>query len=273
MLKKLIATAIISLGISGAAYFVMREAPISVPSLNTSPTQTQKSNNPVLGQSAQSKPFVEKLMEKLPFKSEENPKDLASENLTNELIQSLAGNIVRQNPSGPETIEGKSWLNVNNPEDIANQLIAEAAQKFDPESLKPVIDENKLKIIGDNSQASLLNYLISLGTIILNSSNKIPATILEPENLSVDVLNQAIGVYENTIEKIYDLRVPQLALDIHKKELSLFGAAKNSLEKITNYEKDPLTAMLVAKNLISLDSQFNDLKKEIAEFIQNNNIK
>ena len=77
---------------------------------------------------------------------------------------------------------------------------------------------------------------------------------------------------KKTIDSFYSLPVPTGALVIHKKEIELLTIKKAMLEKIIDYEKDPVGTMLASNELKNVDIQFNDLKKQISEFIKNNNL-
>jgi len=274
MLKILIATAIISLGISGAAYFVMYGPPalVLVPSLDSQPTTQQTNNNPVRA----GQPLVENWQSLEPSESNlsiPGVDRLEEENLTEEINRNIAKIIMENNPDGPQTVDGELQLNVPDPEELAAQVLAEAATKFDPESLKPTIHDSDLIISQDNSKEALIQYFFEINKIVSDSAQEISSSV--PNNSENDWLvfvYQLTDAYQESADKFYKLSVPESALEIHKKAIQLLGAKGVVFEKMKNYEGDPITAILALKYLDDLDIQFQNLQEETMEFVKNNNL-
>lgn len=262
--KTLTATAILALGISGAFYAVQNYQ-LATPLPTTSNTESLTENKNLI----QHQPFVEQLS---PKQTNSLSQESSEDNLINQLAKDLAKTLTEKNPNGPEIINGEQWINAPRPEKIAADLIAEAALKFDPESLKPTINNADLNISSDNSKKALINYLANFNQIIEDSAKKIPTSSLNTESLSLKIISQLVDIYQENINQFYQLPVPSSALEIHKKEIRLLSAQKKIFEKMENYQENPLTAILALNELKNIAGQFINLEEELTDFIKNNNL-
>ncbi len=257
MLKKLIATAIISLGISGAAYFVMRGSPVLVPTLkNTDLSFEQENNKPALNQSdqAQSKPRVENWL------TQTNSN--VNNSLTGAFAKNIAEALLENNPGGPQTIDGQSQINVPEPEKLANNILAESAAKFDLQSLRPIIKDGDLNISQDAGQETFRTYLLNLQKIFEAGIAN------QPAELTADYASQLIDICKKANQALYKLAVPDSAVEIHKKIISVIGTKQNILEEMQKYQDDPLTLIMAIPALGQVEQEFVDLLKELANFFQ-----
>lgn len=261
LIKVLIVTAIFSLAASGS-YFLVQKA-------------SQKSNLPAPAASG----LADNLIHQQNFSGNEinlkslTPSPVSDVNLTEQAAKNLTQSLINQNPSGPQTVNGRQMLNVPQAADIADQMLAEAAAKFDPKSLYPEISNSDLRISEDASKDSLINYVAAFNQIVKDAAQKIPQNLLQnPQNLSQDDISQLIQVYQNSVSSFYALAVPRLYLTIQKKELQLLTAKKTVFEALQNYQTDPITAILAVKELPNIDSQFQDLQKQFVDFVNNSNL-
>ena len=85
-------------------------------------------------------------------------------------------------------------------------------------------------------------------------------------------MDPLIGAYQKAIDKFYSLSAPKLAFDLHVKEIGLLGAKKTILEKMKDYQTDPLTALLAAQEMEKVDAEFSNLKDEVNAFILKHNL-
>lgn len=269
MLKTAFTIAILALAASGIIFIIKN--PIStVPAA----VNTQKP--------AIAKPLVEALnISEIQSKMAQNEKTgltqksndqilTGQENLTETFTKKISDAIAQNNPAGTTKIGGKPQLNVPDPDSIADSILTDAAKYFDPNSLKPIIKDNDLKISEKTDEASLISYFQSFNQILSANSKTIPQEIIKnPENISIETIKQLIPVYKKTIAELYALAAPKTVLPIHKKELELLGEKATIFEKILSYESDPLLAILAAKELKNVDEKFTSLSEEIKLFIKN----
>ncbi len=253
-LKTLIGTAIISLGVAGIIFVVQNSAP----QLNqNSKIESIKNNN-----SISDKPFIEPIADSQNLQPQNNP---ANDNLTEVFAKGIGQAIKQNNLPGPQSLNGQNVINVPDADAVANNLIQEATQKFDPSSLRPIIKDSDLIISQDNSKEAIKNYINDFQKIVKDASLKIPQSLFL-EELTLGKLAQLINIYGETINKFYKLNVPSSAISMHKKQLELLIAKKNIFEKITAYENDPIASMLAAQELQKVDSEFVELSKIISGF-------
>ena len=266
LIKTTIATAIISLGIAGGFYILKNyNADLPTPLQNQTTAINKNSsdvlNNPIAGQTS------------LPTANAPIQSAGLSENLTDLLLEELGKTIVQKNPGGPETVGGLKQITAPNPETITQELLAQAAQKFNPESLKPTIKDSDLKIIKNNSEENITNYLLSLKKILSDSARDLPKNLYNnSDELSLLTIQQLRNTYGGAILKIYNISVPEKALDIHKEEIALLSTKKNIFEKILAYETDPLTAIIAVNELKNTDAEFQKLSNRVAKFIKDYNL-
>lgn len=260
-LKTLIGTAIISLGIAGLV-FISKNNVNLLKTGNKTTQETLNGNNPVSNQ-----PFVEKL---LPSNKSNTSLE---ENLTELFAKNLGKIVLDNNPDGPANIDGKKGLVVPEPESIAAELLAEAAQKFDPATLRPIIKDQDLKISEDNSKESLNNYILNFQKLVKDSAEKIPSSVYatNEDELSLKDIQKLVEIYQESIKQFYKLSTPKSAIAIQKKQIELLTAKKNIFEKIVSYQQDPLIAILAAPELKRVDLDFSELSKNFLELIKISN--
>ena len=130
-----------------------------------------------------------------------------------------------------------------------------------------------LKIIKNNSEENITNYLLSLKKILSDSARDLPKNLYNnSDELSLLTIQQLRNTYGGAILKIYNISVPEKALDIHKEEIALLSTKKNIFEKILAYETDPLTAIIAVNELKNTDAEFQKLSNRVAKFIKDYNL-
>lgn len=251
MSKILLATAILGLGIAGALFAVQQ---IELPENSSLTAQSENSN-------ISDQPFVEKI-------ADNKLTDLGSaENLTTAFSQVLTQKIENNNPGGPVLISGQKTVNVPDADSLAQELILEAAKKFDPSKLSPVIKDSDLKISNDNSKAAMMAYINSFQKLVLDSANRIPDAVLDDEP-DLNQFSILANIYKDTTNDFYRLSVPSDALLIHKKQIELLTREAYIFAAIGNYKNDPLTTLLVSQELEKVNKEFNDFSAEFSQFIK-----
>lgn len=291
LFRILIATAIVSLGISGAAFLVKNydvSAQKSDSGNNLAATLPTEDNNPV-----QSQPLVEQLP----------PQDLPNaslgqedDSLTNELSKSITQSFVKKNPDGPTDINGQKTINMPDPEEIINNLSIGTLKQFNI-TPKQIVNDSDLNITDLNTEASLNNYVEGVQKII-GDANDLAANLNQQRLAAINALYQESGeaVFNNflsdiqniqniktnnplknlmalsrdylsnlailqqeTLGKLYKISVPRSILEFHKNLLALFLAKQNILTDAQNLTTDPLMALKAQQVLKTIDAEITDL--------------
>lgn len=262
MARKFIALAILGFGLAGMVFVFQNRINLNGNENETARKEGLSGNNLV-----SNKPFVEKLGgQSLLAKLENN---LSGQNLTEEFTKNLADKIAGENPDGIQIQDGNKLLAVPDPDQIAIDLLAEAASKFDTENLIPKIKDSDLKII-ENNKAAILTYAEKFDEANLG--------IELPElNNQEEFNNKISGVIENykkTIAALYQLAVPELMVNLHKTNLAYLSAELKLLEKMQDMKQDPMGAILAGKNFLEVEKDFkNQLVAAVLELDRADNFK
>ncbi|MCL5017090.1 MAG: hypothetical protein M1155_00270 [Patescibacteria group bacterium] len=194
-------------------------------------------------------------------------------NLSEVFAKKIAAEMTSVNPNGAITMNGQNYVAIPKPENLANDLFAEAQKNFDPKSLYPTINDSDIKISNDNSKDALVNYFLSFNAIILSNGQKLPKSLLSSvENIKSSDFIQMVNVYNSTIKDFYNLTVPAELLAIDKKEIELLTAEKNIYQALANMDQDPFVASLAVNELSNVYQQYNVLKNDKNTFIKNNQL-
>jgi len=197
----------------------------------------------------------------------------AAINLTEIITAKIGEDIITKNTGGGLiTSSGDKFIAAPEPEQMANDLIAEAQKNFDPETLRPKIEEKDLKITADNTKEGFIGYFNSLNQMVSAAAEKIPAGFVDPEKISVNDFKVTALVYGDFIQNLYSLSAPSQLTDIHKKQIELTVFKKNILEKAANAEQDPLTAIISIDSLLIIDQEFVKLKEDMQAWVKNHNL-
>ena len=189
------------------------------------------------------------------------------ENLTKELAGNIIGEIAKINSSS-ENSDSNKGVKVPTPE-IIDKLTAETIDNFNPESFKPLIKDEDIRIISDNSLNSLSNYFKNFYSLLKKSSTSLAS--IDSKN-ELQALDNMIDIYRQLIISFYNLEAPQSITHFHKEEIALLSAKLSILEKEKAYSDDPLLAILAIKSDTYFDDQFTILKNSINDFLNKNRI-
>lgn len=196
-----------------------------------------------------------------------------TKNLTDIITNKIGEDIAAKNAEGGLiTPGGNQFIAASKPEQMAGDLIAEAQKNFDPEILRPKIEEKDLKITSDNTKEGFAKYFDSLNQIVAAASKKIPAGFINPEKISVNDFKTTALIYGDFAQSLYELNVPSELTDIYKKQLELTVFKKNILEKVANAEQDPLTAIISIDSLLKIDREFVKLREDMQTWIKNHGL-
>ncbi len=191
------------------------------------------------------------------------------ENATNKLATSIAKEIIALNPTGPGP-EGMQRLSVVNPELVVDKLTANALQNFDTKEFRPHVSPANFNIIED-SKSAFEDYLKGFFTTLRGNFVGININT-SGAGLSAEDANKMLDAYDRTIASLLALSVPKSLIFIHQQELSLVMGQKKMFQMMAEYSRDPLQALLAINEGESLHKDFVLVGKEIAEFVEKNNL-
>lgn len=188
----------------------------------------------------------------------------AANNITKELASKLSKKIVEINPTGPIAGQnGQSLLAPTVVESI-DVGIAEAFKQFDREYFLPTIDKGSLKVISANKEA-LDYYIAILPTTLKHRASDLNFS-LEDKDVQEKLL-KAISIYEEIINKLRQLPVPETLSDFHQKEISLVTGQKRVLEALADQERDPIKAVLALQFSQIINNEFLVLKSQFSKIV------
>lgn len=179
-------------------------------------------------------------------------------NLTNSIAAQLSQIIIDKNPLGPTEADGQRAIKTPLIEDSLPSLVDTALGNFDFGAFRPEIKKGDLKIIG-NSQDSFDYYLSSL-----------QQTLKKNFASASENINQVIDQYKKALPELYQLPVPEQLAAFHQKEIGLITSQKLAFESLSQYEADPLKAIMAVRYLSGLNEEFDSLKRELDELTKNN---
>ena len=181
-------------------------------------------------------------------------------NITEEFIgkasEKIAGEVIAMNPDGPQTIENEQWLNIPDPEALANKIFQEKLVNFDVNQLQSTVQLADLKIVS-NSELSVKNYIQNLQNILS------AYLILIPTQPSAEDIDNIYSSYQKAVPILYAMEVPESAASVHQQAIALLETRKNIFEKFANAENDPLAALLALNLLPDMNQKISDFNGKI----------
>lgn len=251
-LKSTVAVLILILAIFGAYLIISKEKT----TVSNTPESIIEGNNPVAM-----------------VKAQPTNNSVVGGNLTDIITTKIGEDIATKNANGGAiTSAGQQFIAAAEPEKMATDLIAEAQKNFNPETLRPTINDIDLKISTDNTKEGFTEYFNSLNKVVNSAADKIPAGFINPEKITVNDFKTTASVYGEFVQNLYGLSVPRDLLSIHKKEIELSIFKKNVLDKAANAEQDPLTAIISIDSLLKIDQEFGKLNTDMQAWIKSHNL-
>lgn len=198
-------------------------------------------------------------------------------NLTDVFIQKISEEVKANNLDGFTALpDGTSGIKIPDAANV-NQWLAEQIKNFDPETLKPAVADEAIKINPDESEAAIRDYLGKLQEIINNNSS----APLWDENFDIQtagvtdfvkILERLTLRYDKAIAELYNLTVPQNLLNFHKEEIRLTSAQAKIFKMLRDYQQDPLQTLIVASAQQKISNDFEVLLNELLKFLKLKNI-
>lgn len=188
-------------------------------------------------------------------------------NRTELLAQSLAKEILKRNPNGPELL-GNSWSVSILPEEELNRIIDEQAAQFDPGTLLAVVPDEGIKIIKRRSAPELQRYF---DQSLLGVRDTLQKLALPKQDFSEADVKKLAAAYGEISERLAALSVPEDLAPFHKQQLALFLTQKNFFEAVLGYNDDPVGAMVVARHgdffIRETERELTGLQAELSAFL------
>jgi len=173
-----------------------------------------------------------------------------SDNLTQNLAQSIAGELIRSNPSGPRTIGDESTIVVpSSMEDAIGQQIQKLQQK--DIYLKASIDNSRIKIKADFTAAEINTYLQTASNILTSTFSGPEFENLSKGEPGPEMMNAAYLLYAQAEEKMYQLEVPRPLLEVHKAFISFVELEKMAFDEAARSD-DPVKFLATINNYSNL---------------------
>ncbi len=250
--KALVTSAILLFGIIGA-YFVIDAAALhSIPP----PKSASLGDNLVAAV-----PKVEEL--------KKNSSTADTINITSVFAEKIGEKIVNKNPSA----SGEADLTVPNANSVARQVIVEAAQKFNPSTLEAHVDLKELHIIKDSSDTALAQYVAAFAAVSRNTAHVVNALYSRSsKEMDISTIEEMSAAYEKAAADLRALSVPADASWLHKESIELIATRKNILDKILDYEQDPVASVLASNELGRSDIAFALFDRKFSAFLHEKHI-
>jgi len=155
-------------------------------------------------------------------------------------------------PANKEFLE-KAMASINNPSSLFNFSV----------------NDNDLKISGDNSKEAKARYLDAIGKIMLayiNNDYKNPMATLQKfaTNFDVSGIKRIVDTYSKTLSSVMDTKTPSDYLEIHKEYIVFLKKAKAVYSAVVDYDKDPIKATLSAQLITQILEEDYAIKEEYA---------
>jgi hypothetical protein len=207
------------------------------------------------------------LVEAVP--ADQAPSITEAKNVTESLAKEIAKKIIEKNPNGPTLVDSKNQIASINPDELVNQVIADAIKNFRPEALRPAISRADIRI-GDNNSIEALNaYYISYKTAINSNLSTLSLNQDSPEQTDFTAL---VAGFNKAFTDLKTIVVPESLVALHLKELILLGTQKNIWLLIKNYQADPVQAMLAMQYGDVLMNEVLGIRDQYASFAIKNKV-
>ncbi len=250
--KPLLVSAVLGLGIAGA-YFAFNRSQQSITNNQTLPA-------PIIQDTKQ--PLVESV------KLTPTATASAEKTVTQTITETLAKTIADKNPGGPETIDGKQWINALEPDQAVATILAEAEKNFNIDTLRPFIDAKTISVSSDNSRLALNTYAESLNAAFTAGAQKASSVpVATTDNEMLKNFSYLADAYDLTFAQAKKITVPSSFLPLHQKQLGLVGLKANLYRAISDFEKDPVAALMAINALDATETEMNRITESMNQLL------
>ncbi|MEK9173009.1 MAG: hypothetical protein AAB594_00350, partial [Patescibacteria group bacterium] len=175
-----------------------------------------------------------------------------SSNLTENLAERLALEMLKANPEGP--VDSGDGFSINNISELTTQKAALLG--VGGQDLFDKVKKEELKFSNDNSDAAISRYVDELNSILKKTVGGQGFSRLVEKEAGPEMAVAAQVVLEETVSKIYGMTAPSSLSSLHQEVATVFSNRRRIFESISGYEEDPLKTMVVfevAKKVLDQD--------------------
>lgn len=171
-----------------------------------------------------------------------------SSNLTKNMAGVFAGQMITNNPNGPQLDKDGNPTVLNLPgEDKAAEMIKKALSQT-AISFDDNVSVSKDKIAKSFSPDDISKYINQVYEILGQVSSSTKNSISSGQTPTADDLILPSLAIDAAFSKLSSLSVPNPFIEVHTNLLRLFANQKNVFYAATNYQSDPMKAMLAVQN-------------------------
>lgn len=196
---------------------------------------------------------------------------VADKNLTDAVSNSLATQLVIDNPEGPQVnSEGIMAIDISDQKAFITKALQAGQQEFSKEDFIEAIDEKRITPGADTSKEAATRYIRDVAKTLQNNFKTVMSETTEDRVAMFTALSKE---RTTALEGLYQLTPPPDLAELHRDMLTIVGTQRNIFDALKNYNSDPMKALLamefeteVAENITATARQFTDYitRKEIA---------
>ncbi len=193
---------------------------------------------------------------------------LAQKEAVQTIASGISDEIINNNPDGPQTLGDQLSITATNPDKIVEKLM-QNGMNIDYSKFNPEIKLSDLHILHISDRSLAENYFKNAEDITERNFSGISSDFSKetPEDL-----RKTIAAYDQALGELYSLDVPADLAELHVEKIKLFTFEKNLFENISNYQTDPLAALISMRMFDKAYEDLNNLSKKIADFAVQNHL-
>lgn len=204
--------------------------------------------------------------ESLPTQNAPAAPNANNQELIQDIASGIAQEIISNNPDGPANAVDQLQITAIHPDAIAQKLL-QGEMAIDYSKFSPEIKLADLRILAITDKKLAEDYFKNAEGI--NARNFSNLSVDFSKSTSED-LKALVSAYGRSLEELYSLLVPSNLASIHLEKIRLLTFQKNLFENISNYQSDPMAAMISLRMFDKAYSDMSALSKKMADFaIQN----
>lgn len=183
-----------------------------------------------------------------------------TEVLTERIAEEIVANVPQSELQNPQSIQASL-------DEITEKMFGENLTVLNKEDLKPEVDLKDLRLSSDNSAEAKNLYAKNFQDIFIKHFRQFKPNAAGD---SLKNLAELSGLYQNIIDELYLLIVPDTIASLHQEGIGLLGAQKNILDRLVNNENDPLGALAAANQLPNINNDMANFKTKMSNLLLQN---
>lgn len=204
--------------------------------------------------------------EPIPANSPVSTDAVSQKDTVQAIASGISDEIINNNPDGPQTLGEQLSITATDPNKIVEKLM-QNGMNIDYSKFNPEIKLSDLHILHISDKNLAENYFKSAEAITERNFSGVSSDFSKE---TAEDLKKTVAAYNQALSELYSLDVPANLAELHVEKIKLFTFEKNLFENISNYQADPLAALISMKMFGKAYDDLNNLSKKIADFaIQN----